>query len=111
MTRLNKSCLDKQTFSFGNLTDDRFFDAPPTVFFFLLFPSLVFVFCFSLVLVCFVVDNSYTFDTENMGRIMRKRTDDAGQRLGGQVKQHLRQIFENRYRAGKNLWFFSKLRF
>lgn len=59
----------------------------------------------------FVVDNSYTFDTENMGRIMRKRTDDAGQRLGGQVKQHLRQIFENRYRAGKNLWFFSKLRF
>ena len=55
--------------------------------------------------------NSYTFDTENMGRIMRKRTDDAGQRLGGQVKQHLRQIFENRYRAGKNLWFFSKLRF
>ena len=46
-----------------------------------------------------------------MGRIMRKRTDDAGQRLGGQVKQQLRAIFEKRYRAGKNLWFFSKLRF
>ena len=53
----------------------------------------------------------YTFDTENMARIMRKRTDDAGQRLGGQVKQQLRTIFETRYRAGKNLWFFSKLRF
>ena len=67
--------------------------------------------CF-LTFVCFwFFVNSYTFDTENMGRIMRKRTDDAGQRLGGQVKQHLRQIFENRYRAGKNLWFFSKLRF
>ena len=57
------------------------------------------------------IGNSYTFDTENMGRIMRKRTDDAGQRLGGQVKQQLRAIFEKRYRAGKNLWFFSKLRF
>ena len=66
---------------------------------------------------CFLTDcvsvlrNSYTFDTENMARIMRKRTDDAGQRLGGQVKQQLRTIFETRYRAGKNLWFFSKLRF
>ena len=55
--------------------------------------------------------NSYTFDTENMGKIMTLKKNEAGQRLGGQVKKQLRTIFENRYRSGKNLWFFSKLRF
>ena len=54
---------------------------------------------------------SYTFDTENMGKIMTLKKNEAGQRLGGQVKKQLRTIFENRYRSGKNLWFFSKLRF
>ena len=76
------------------------------------FPSLVLTCLWFLFHSCvLLLTNSYTFDTENMARIMRKRTDDAGQRLGGQVKQQLRTIFETRYRAGKNLWFFSKLRF
>jgi len=58
-----------------------------------------------------VMPTRYTFDTENMGKLMTLKKNEAGQRLGGQVKGQLRRIFENRYRSGKNLWFFSKLRF
>ena len=46
-----------------------------------------------------------------MGKIMTPKKQEAGQRVGGQMKRQLRTLFQQRYRSGKNLWFFSKLRF
>ena len=55
--------------------------------------------------------NSYSFELENIAKILAPKKQEAGQRVGGNMKTQLRALFERRYRAGKNQWFFSKLRF
>ena len=53
----------------------------------------------------------YSFDIENMSQIMSGKNAEVGTRMGGDAKKQIKTIFEKRYRSGKNLWFFSKLRF
>ena len=58
-----------------------------------------------------IMPTRYTFDIETMGKFLDSEKVDAGQRVGGQIKKKEQNLFQKRFRAGKNRWFFSKLRF
>jgi len=52
----------------------------------------------------------YSVDVNVNKGVVNKETikDAAGKR---KCKAHVKQVFEERYKAGKNKWFFQKLRF
>eukprot|EP00727_Mastigamoeba_balamuthi_P005400 m51a1_g14861 putative 60S ribosomal protein L27e (136) ;mRNA; f:346379-346976 len=55
-----------------------------------------------------IMPTRYTFDIVGLQKLA---PTDAGKRASGKAKRKLRKLLEERYRSGKNRWFFSKLRF
>ena len=58
-----------------------------------------------------IMPTRYSFDLATLPKVLNTDKLDAGKRVGGQVKKQVQNIFQNRFRSGKNKWFFSRLRF
>jgi len=51
----------------------------------------------------------YLMDLDLKGIVVKQAVTDAGRRR--KVRKQVRKLFEDRHKAGKNKWFFTKLRF
>lgn len=58
-----------------------------------------------------IMPTRYSFDLATLPKVLDSEKLDAGKRVGGKVKKQVQNIFQTRFRAGKNKWFFSRLRF